>query len=454
MTTMDLEAQQLKLEQYIVDISLDGLKELATHLKVDLEGDGRLKVLRSIRRKIEEIIDSSDNQSLVISDMLKFIENMKGAAETENEVTDVDAYAKAKDDLKQMQDELKKTIELQQKQIEEATAKLSSLKQPKDIAEKPVSNTIPNVESILRREFKIVGSIGGEKDKLSYVGLMRQIESGTAKGYKEAEIIEAVIRCINSSTKLKSYLEIMKDITLQKLCQILRVHYQEKSASELYKELTTLAQGPKESAQDFLLRALSLRERTLFASEAEEPGRRYERSLIKGTFVHGFETGLREEVIRNKIRNSLHDSTSTDEMIMAALNKIVMVEEETQAKLRASKAKENKVCAINATGSDNIPAKPAKVKDTQSSLMTTLTALQAQVTELNAKFEASRQGNAATSTTTNGNRPRQNRRKCKTCYANDIPQCNHCFKCGSADHFSRRCKSSGNGKMLHPRDRE
>jgi len=47
-----------------------------------------------------------------------------------------------------------------------------------------------------RREFKIMGSIGGEKDKLSFIGLMRQIDCGLEKGYRENDVIEAMIRSI------------------------------------------------------------------------------------------------------------------------------------------------------------------------------------------------------------------------------------------------------------------
>ena len=48
---------------------------------------------------------------------------------------------------------------------------------------------------MLRREFKIYGGVAGDnfKDGLLFVSLVRQIESGTKAGYKECEIVEAVI---------------------------------------------------------------------------------------------------------------------------------------------------------------------------------------------------------------------------------------------------------------------
>ena len=79
-----------------------------------------------------------------------------------------------------------------------------------------------------------------------------------------------MVRAISAGCKLKAYLEMMTGITLPKLRQILRAHYQEKTGTELYQELTTITEMAKESPQDFLLRVLSLRERVIFASKVEE----------------------------------------------------------------------------------------------------------------------------------------------------------------------------------------
>lgn len=51
-------------------------------------------------------------------------------------------------------------------------------------------------EVVIRREFWINGQIGklGQKDKLSYINLIHQIETGKRKGHNEAEIVEAVVR--------------------------------------------------------------------------------------------------------------------------------------------------------------------------------------------------------------------------------------------------------------------
>jgi hypothetical protein len=105
-----------------------------------------------------------------------------------------------------------------------------------------------------------VGQIGepGQTDKLTFVSLTHQIDSGLKRQYKENEIVDPVIRAISLHSSLRSYVETLHDLSLPKLRKILRVQYLERSASELYQQLATIFQQPKETAQQFLLRALDL----------------------------------------------------------------------------------------------------------------------------------------------------------------------------------------------------
>jgi hypothetical protein len=83
-------------------------------------------------------------------------------------------------------------------------------------------------------------------------------------------MIDAVIRAISLHSSLRSYVETLNDLPLPKLRKILRVHYREKSASELYQQLATNFQHPKETAQQFLLCALDLRNKGGFASKESD----------------------------------------------------------------------------------------------------------------------------------------------------------------------------------------
>ena len=114
----------------------------------------------------------------------------------------------------------------------------------------------------LKREFKISGQIGdpGQTEKLTFVSLTNQIDYGIKRGYPEDEIIAAVTHSIAPQNFLRSYIENerLKDLTLAKLRKILRLHFREKSAPEVYKELSVICQSPKESPQKFLFRTLDL----------------------------------------------------------------------------------------------------------------------------------------------------------------------------------------------------
>ncbi|KAK0134191.1 hypothetical protein N1851_030232 [Merluccius polli] len=153
------------------------------------------------------------------------------------------------------------------------------------------------------REFKISGQVGepGQKDKLSFSSLAHQIEQGINKGYTEVEIVDAVVRAIAPGLQLRSYLEGKADLTLPTLRQILCFHYQEKGATELYKQLTSEVQGSNESPQNFVIRARDLRQKILFASQEAESALRYDPVLVQSMFLHTVLTGLQNESIRNDL---------------------------------------------------------------------------------------------------------------------------------------------------------
>ena len=118
-------------------------------------------------------------------------------------------------------------------------------------------------------KFKISGQIGEPRqtNTLTFVSLTHQIDSGLKRQCKECEIVDAAIRAIALHSSLRSYVETLSNLSLPELRKILRVHYQEKSASELYQQLATVFQHPKETAQQFLLYALDLRNKVGFASK-------------------------------------------------------------------------------------------------------------------------------------------------------------------------------------------
>ena len=65
---------------------------------------------------------------------------------------------------------------------------------------------------LLRCEFKISGQISepGQTEKLTFVSLMHQIDSGLKRDYQENEIVDAVIRAISPHSSLRSYVETLE----------------------------------------------------------------------------------------------------------------------------------------------------------------------------------------------------------------------------------------------------
>ncbi len=100
----------------------------------------------------------------------------------------------------------------------------------------------------------------------------------------------------------------MSGLTLARLKQILRAHFKEKSSTDLYQELAQLCQG-----QDFLIRAMNLRQQVIFSSQAVDNTVKYDPSLVQSLFIRVVETGLQQESIRAKLRPLLEKPSVNDE---------------------------------------------------------------------------------------------------------------------------------------------
>ena len=202
-----------------------------------------------------------------------------------------------------------------------------------DMSVRSVSPVAPD-NSVWKREFKISGQIGepGQKDRLTFSSLARQIESGFNKGYSELEITDAVIRAITPGLQLRSYLEGKENLTLPALRRILRSHYQERSATELYKQLAAEVQSSKETAQNFLMRAMDLRQRILFASQEAQSSLKYDPALVQSLFLHAVLTGLQNDSIRSDLQPCLLQSDTSDEVLLERVNIACANEKERQDK--------------------------------------------------------------------------------------------------------------------------
>ena len=195
-----------------------------------------------------------------------------------------------------------------------SSIKMGSVQEPKAQSKTRENSELEMLKTILKRDLRISGIIGGQgqRDQLSYISLTRQIHSARGKGYEEREIVDAIIRAIAPGVQLRDYLEAMRDSGLASVMKIIRAHYHEKSASELYTSLANLVQSPAEEPREFLLRALNLREKIIFASHEEHSKLKYDDAQCQSLFLHAIETGLISNNLRSRMRPLLKTADVKD----------------------------------------------------------------------------------------------------------------------------------------------
>ena len=500
------------------------LKGFARKLGFDVEtaaGLTRRKLLKGICDFINETLDNGSEEENVtrLTDWLRFFG--RGEDQTGEENTEVDGNrqnenmeqepgvgngtqdpgpqenrdfdeigfahgVRAEDKIHEMQQHYERLLENQRREFEALIGNIpgmdrNSAQNPRSVRNSASTWNVQNQQdaaSFFRRELKIQGQIGeqGRNDQMSFVSLSRQIESAVEKGYSEKEVIEAIIKSMKPGLQLRSYIETLRDLTLPRLRQILRSHYKEKSGTQLYQELATMCQGPKESPETFLLRALDLRQKILFASQEADTNLKYDPDLVQGMFLRTIETGLRDDNILMKLRPILQNTLISDEELIHQVSSISSAETERQARLGKT-AKGFQASAVVATDErENKPVsqKSSHEKTTGSHILATVQAMQAQMKTIQEQLAAQ---HTSTPTITHSSRPTvasggdinsrdQNTNvsyACKSCKEKGTSaECRHCNYCQGDNHFARNCRKrqadqrqkQGNGRGLPRRDRE
>lgn len=451
------EEKQILLDRKVLSLDLESVRKFAIQAKVDesdLEGKGKLDIIRAIRRKVEDSVNKlhGDDQIEYLDGLmihlgpppLEGMEDKYGDPETEMK----EKLDKLKTELTELESKKKATVQ---------EGKSASSGDDSDTIKIPLLGV---QQTILRRDFKIQGVVGdpGQKDKLGYQALMSQIEAGIAKGYSDKEVVSAVVRAVQPGLQLRSYLENTVELTLPKLRKIIRFHFHEKNATELYQLLTNLAQEPKEDPPSFLMRALTIRQKIISASKESGTGIKYDASSVQSLFLHALETGLADETIRAKIRPLTQNPSVADEDLIEAMSLAMSAETERSHKFGlSSKTKSVKVSTVEG-GVD------ARVKKDQE-LLATLKAVQADLATVQSEMKTLRSTVTASSKPPtgfnhNGNRVEPRQVGCRVCREKgEGDKCSHCYLCGGLNHIARYCRTKfnnqqGNGRRLPPRDRE
>ena len=280
------------------------------------------------------------------------------------------------------------------------------------------SDTVQNVK--FHKDFKISGQIDC-KTGISYTSLIRQMELGLKKGHSEADVIDGVIRAVIPTSSLRSYLDGRQDLSLPTLRGILRGHYAEKNSTELYSELASAAQDAKETSSEFLMRSMDLRNKILFASQESSDELKYSPDLVHKLFARTVQTGLRDIVIRQEMKQFLSEDKS-DAELLDELNKIVRRENENKQKV--GKASVSMVTRTSTSSQDEVLAE--------------VRALKAEVQQLKLSRD------------NNNNDQRPVTRGCPDCRSKHLRNCRHCWQCGKSDHVRRNCpdRNRGSGSSL------
>ena len=453
------EEKLILLDHKILSLDLNALCEFALHAKVEksvVEGKGKLSVIRSIRRKIEDFIEglSDDDQIEFVDGLiahlgpppLEEMEDQYGQEELES-----------KDDLKKLKKELGE-LESKQQLVEEQLAKMQKGKLPDPVKdENTIKFPVKGVgQSIFRRDLKIQGVVGdpGQKDKLGYQALISQIESGLAKGYADKEVVNAVVHAVQPGLQLRSYLENMTDLTLPRQHKILRFHFHEKNATELYQLLTNIAHQPNKDPQSFLMRELTIRQKVISASKEPDIEVTHDASSVQTLFLHALETGLTDKTIHAKIRPLTKNPKVADKDLIGAMSLAISAEAERSSKFSlTSKGKSAKVLTVESS----VEANTKKESQNDSQVLAALKAVQAELATMKSEVkslceEASNQKADTMISSPVGNGVRTGARPpgCEECRRKkEGDRCPHCYLCGGLNHIARYCQT-----RLAPWERE
>ena len=242
---------------------------------------------------------------------------------------------------------------------------------------------------------------------------------------------------------------------MAKLRKILRVHYREKTASELFQQLATAYQQIKETPQQFVLRALDARNKVSFAGKEADCEINYDFPLIQKTFLKSFETSLRDDILATNLRPTLRHQDLSDEDLMKQVNELASNQEERKSKLgtpephprsmwvnAASAGDESTKPKLRETAGartepregDQLLAEIRQIKSDLNSLKTT--AREVERGEGRSQWRPTRQG-------------QRGYRSCKEQGRHD--SCRHCYSCRQYGHIAARCFKNNRGG---PRDAE
>lgn len=116
---------------------------------------------------------------------------------------------------------------------------------------------------------------------------------------------------------------------LPTLMTILRGHFKGHS-SDLLHQLMNISQDSKESPQNFLFRAIELKEKLLWKASDEDEGEQFSPELIQRKFLCSVDTGLLSDAVKFQIKPYLSSPSVTDEVLIERVSEAANLEQKRQ----------------------------------------------------------------------------------------------------------------------------
>ncbi|KAK0142717.1 hypothetical protein N1851_019351 [Merluccius polli] len=422
MDSSEMEQLQLEVIRELCVLPRDILVELCDFLTIAgplfecVTGKGRTALITLIsnyiqKEELEELEDQGMSDPLHLQDKIAELQ----ATGTIDTVAQVNSQEALLNKEQKKQDQKQERI---LKEIEALQLQLTPSQKRSEREEKQENREINNMVSSRKstqstahshapppwhKDFKISGQIGdpGQKDRLTFSSLARQIEH----------------------------------------VRILRSHYQEKSATNLYKQLTSEVQGIKETPQNILIRAFDLRQKTLFASQEAESGLKYDPGLVQNMFLHTALTVLQSDSIPATLLLKPAVQQNAGKIRPMVLSQLEEMRSEMDL-LKILKLKCHKLGSL--CNSPSTRPDGASVQQFQGQQMqdppqgywsTPGPGQRGGTAQYQQRFAPQRSF------------PPPNRgcmRRCFGCQQRGAEDyCMHCFRCGSSEHFLAGCRARG-----------
>ena len=288
---------------------------------------------------------------------------------------------------------------------------------------------LDSLNKTLRRELKLTGTIGGEKDSLNWLSILSQINEARPN-YTENEIIAAIKRAAVASSPIRTYLEARSGNSLKDTMKFIRQYLKEKDPSDLLQELGGSFQQEEEEATKFLTRLIAMREKlTLMAREDGKISEEH----IYSTYVRAVVTGLNNATVRYRIEALLRARVD-DADVIKEINSVTSEEVERRTKKFSAKAA-------------RVTAASAQVEKSPDMLVLTenMKALAEQVQAIQKELATNKQK------TWRPAYKRQPIHGCSACKQKGELYCRHCWVCGDDNHKSWECPTkNGNTSSSGP----